>query len=462
MQRARGGVAAVFLVLLFSMSVVAAPPKVVKAVPDNGDIGVDPNLKEITITFDQPMAEGMSPVGGGETFPKILGKPRWTTARTLTIRVKLEPNHEYWLSANNEKFRNFTNRAGEPAIPYPIKFRTGRAKRDSGKTDKKDDTQPSDSGSLTGEQNRAAIVALRAAILNYYSYRDRLKIDWDGLFQTNESALLAATSPEEFADLAATMLSKVQDKHIWFQVGDHTVPSFVRPPVKNANYKLLPQLVPGLAKHGKMVVSGQWDDGIGYLAIATWDRDKLNAGKPIFEALDQLAKTKALIIDVRANGGGAEPLAQEVAGCFVSERKLYGKHVYRDASTLNGFTTPPNERWLEPNANRPHYAGRVAVLSGPVVMSSCESFLLMMKQVPGTVIVGATSQGASGNPKPFDLGNGVTVMLPSWKDMTAEGKELEGVGIAPDIAVNATAAEFESSDPVLAAALAHLRKPATK
>jgi C-terminal processing protease CtpA/Prc len=93
-------------------------------------------------------------------------------------------------------------------------------------------------------------------------------------------------------------------------------------------------------------------------------------------------------------------------------------------------------------------------------MSSNESFLLMMKQSPNTTIVGARSQGSSGNPKPHDLGNGVTLFLPSWKDLTAEGQELEGVGIAPDIEVNAKADDFNESDPVLAAALEHLRKSA--
>ena len=100
----------------------------------------------------------------------------------------------------------------------------------------------------------------------------------------------------------------------------------------------------------------------------------------------------------------------------------------------------------------------VAVLTGPVVMSSCEAVLLMMKQVPGAVLVGAASQGASGNPKPHDLKNGVTVFLPSWKAMTSDGHEFEGEGIAPDIEVQAAPCDFATSDPVLDAALAQIEK----
>jgi len=436
---------------------IASPPKVVKAVPDNGAVNVDPNLNEIRITFDQPMAKGMSVVGGGPEFPKVQGQPAWSNDRTIVVRVKLQPNHAYWLSINNAKFQNFTNRDGEPAVEYPIKFRTGR-----GAASKNAQSSDADSKSSSSEStaNAHAAQLMRDAIRDHYSYRDRLSIDWDNLLKTSAPALAATKTPLEFAEVAATALAQAKDKHIWLQVGEETIPTYVNPAVPNANYKLLPKLVPNFKKHGKLVASGRWDDGIGYLAITTWDRAKLEDGAPIFEALKALADTKGLIVDVRINGGGAEPLAQEVAGCFTSERRLYAKDVYRDPKSTTGFTKP-KDRWLEPNPKQPKYAGRVAVLSGPVVMSSCESFVLMMKQVTGTIIVGAKSQGSSGNPKPHDLENGVTLFLPSWKDLTADGAELEGIGVPPDVDIKATPSEFVEADPVLTAALEKLRQPPT-
>ena len=446
MQKKITCAAAMFFFPWWASAGLDAPPKVAKAVPDNGDIGVDPNLKEIRITFDQPMGQGMSVVGGGETYPEVQDRPKWIDSRTIVIAVRLQPNHDYWLSVNSDRFRNFTNLAGESAIPYPIQFRTGAGKGDAnGRI-----------ADATEKGNRRAVKLLRSAIRNHYSYRDRLKIDWDELLKSHQAALIAAKTPSEFARIAGTVLARAEDKHIWFQVGNQIIPSYVRPSVPNANYSLLPKLVPGLKKHGRAVVSGRWDDGIGYLAVASWDRAKLDGGKLVLDALDEVRDTQALIIDVRANGGGDERLAQELAGCFLDERQLYGKHVYRDPNSPTGFTAP-SERWIEPNASRPRYDGRVAVLSGPAVMSSCESFLLMMKCVPEAVIVGATSQGSSGNPNPHDLRNGVTVLLPSWKDLTPDGEEMEGVGVRADMEVAASPNDFKSSDPVLAAALAHLR-----
>ena len=320
-------------------AVVAAPPKVVKAEPENGDIGVDPSLNTIRIVFDQPMGRGMSVVGGGEEFPTVLGRGRWVNSRTLVIKVKLEPNHDYWLSINNQKFQNFRNRSGEPAIPYPIRFRTGAGKRVAGSKEK--DTQRADGAShLTSEENARAVRRLRTAIRDHYSYRDRLGIDWQQLFASQESSLTGAHTPTEFAKIAGTLLARAQDKHIWFQVGDDIIPSFVRPSVPNANPSLIRQLVPGLQLHGKAVASGRWDDGIGYLAIASWNPAVLKNGKVVLDALNGLRDTRALIIDVRLNGGGDETVAQQVAGCFVGERKLYAKNVYRTPGTPNGFTAP--------------------------------------------------------------------------------------------------------------------------
>src|SRR4051812_28624716 len=108
-------------------STAATPPKVVKAAPDNGQADVDPATKEIRVEFDQPMdTGGRSIVGGGETFSKMQGNPRWINPKTIVISVKLEPEHEYWLSINNDTFKNFKNKKGESAEPYPIQFFTAK------------------------------------------------------------------------------------------------------------------------------------------------------------------------------------------------------------------------------------------------------------------------------------------------------------------------------------------------
>src|SRR5262245_28141171 len=146
------------VVLALLSSALADPPKVVKAAPDDGQTDVDSaRTREIRIEFDQPMDQaGRSIVGGGDTFPRMIGKPRWVNAKTIVWTVRLEPNHEYWLSINNETFKNFTNKKGESAEPYPISFKTVAAGGAA-------TTQPATQHSRA-QANREAIEVLRRAI----------------------------------------------------------------------------------------------------------------------------------------------------------------------------------------------------------------------------------------------------------------------------------------------------------
>jgi C-terminal processing protease CtpA/Prc len=101
------------------------------------------------------------------------------------------------------------------------------------------------------------------------------------------------------------------------------------------------------------------------------------------------------------------------------------------------------------------------VLIGPKIVSSAESFVLMMKHgagEKGAKLIGDTTRGSSGRPMPHQLGNGVTVYLPSWEDQLPDGTPLEGRGVRPDIIIKALPRDLGKSDAVLEAALKALRR----
>ncbi len=420
----------------------AAPPKVADASPDNADAGVDPSTTELRITFDQPMdTAAHSVVGGGDSFPKITGKPRWIGRHTFILPITLEPDHDYWLSINNERFTGFRGLTGEPATPYPIQFRTAPA-----------DGPPTTPDANTDEANAAAFDRLVDLLETHYSHRDRLGIDWRDLLGSRRDALVNAPTPAAFARTAATMLARAQDKHLFLEAGATRYPTFVAPRVPNMARGSMPAFVPGYERLNDAVAIGRWPDGVGYIAIDTWDASYRDDVEAAYDALWRLHDATALVIDVRLNGGGDETLAQAFAGCLIDEPVLYAKHRFVDPDADAGFG-PVHERWLAPSTRRPRFTGPVVVLSGPVVMSSNEAFVLMMKAAPRATVVGANTQGSSGNPRPHELGNAVTVYLPSWQALTPDAEPFEGVGIAPDIEVKARAADFAHADPVLERAL---------
>jgi RNA polymerase sigma-70 factor (ECF subfamily) len=112
------------------VSVQTMPPVVVKTVPEAGDTSVDPAIKEIRVTFSKPMTDkswSWSQISN-ETFPKSPGKPRYLKdGKTCVLPVELEPGKTYVIWLNSQKFRNFRDKGGQPAVPYLLVFQTKSA-----------------------------------------------------------------------------------------------------------------------------------------------------------------------------------------------------------------------------------------------------------------------------------------------------------------------------------------------
>jgi hypothetical protein len=111
---------------LSSAQAAQGAPQIVSCSPARGATDVDPALKEITVTFDQDMEEGMSWTGGGPEFPQISEgqKVHWRDKRTCVLPVKLQSGHHYRVGINSPSYRNFRSTAGVPALTSAIWFTT--------------------------------------------------------------------------------------------------------------------------------------------------------------------------------------------------------------------------------------------------------------------------------------------------------------------------------------------------
>ncbi len=418
-------------------------PRVVRTVPENGAQSVGAATKELRVIFDQPMdtKRGYSFVtlGSKSMLPEVAGKPRWISDTTIVLPVKLEPDREYRLGINSKskRYQNFRGTNGLPAVPYPISFRTAPS---------------GDVKSLDPEKNRKSLKQLRAAIEEKYSYRDLRGIDWDVRFAEFEARLIDAKKPNQFASLAGQLLEVARDAHIWLDADGDRLAGFRRNVRLNADRELLKRIVPQLRSVNRVVATGRFPDGPAYLVIGSWAQKAARDIEAAAKWIDGLSPDDTLILDIRFNSGGDERLARKIAGRFVDQSVVYAGHVNRDTSSPSGFSKI-KKRTLKPI--RPGFRGRTVVLMGPVNMSSCEAFLLMMKQA-GAALMGEKSYGSSGNPKPISLANGVSVFLPSWVALTADGEPFEGKGISPDVHVEFPD-EPEDQDPLINAALELLK-----
>jgi len=246
-------------------------------------------------------------------------------------------------------------------------------------------------------------------------------------------------------------LRLAKDPHVSVKAGDMAIGTTFNAAPPNYNLVSIQHVVNGYAQDASGVATGKLEGNIAYVAISGWSDQQADAFDKLF---DQFKESAGLILDVRMNGGGDEIAARRVAGRFVTQDTVYSKDRIRE----NGAWSGPFDRVVKPRVDVPHFSNPVAVLIGPKCLSSNESFILMMKHGANATLVGDATRGSSGRPVPHDLGNGVTVLLPSWEDQLPDGSIFEGAGIKPDVVVKVTASELAQRDPVIHAALKRLRQ----
>lgn len=109
------------------ISIEAMPPSVIKTVPVCGDATVPAATRQIKVTFSKTMMNkswSFTQISK-DSFPELAGQPKYLLdGRTCVLPVKLKPNKTYVLWLNSQKFTNFKDASGSPAVPYLLVFKT--------------------------------------------------------------------------------------------------------------------------------------------------------------------------------------------------------------------------------------------------------------------------------------------------------------------------------------------------
>lgn len=226
-----------------------------------------------------------------------------------------------------------------------------------------------------------------------------------------------------------------------------------------------------------------YKNDIAYLALNSFDDEKIDS---LFKSrLPELYKAKALIIDLRNNGGGSTGIGTYILQYLVRDStmkyastssrihipvyKAWGKYVEAKDTANNEFN---KRNWLayhdmlyqEPSHNTDTFhltAKRLvmptAILIGNNTASAAEDFLISADGQKHMIKIGERSFGSTGQPYLFDLPGGGSARVCTKKDTYPDGREFVGVGVIPDIEVAPTVQDFiDNKDPVLDKALSYL------
>lgn len=432
------GIATIAFVACCTGLAAQAAPSVMVLDPPHLAYDIDARTKtELVVQFDRDMdTSGYAVCGGGPGFPKVINVA-WRGRRKFVIETELEADRIYSMDLSCEASTGFRSAEGVRLEPVPWRFATN--------------------GPEVAEAMRDQIATrLFRALRDRYSYRDRLGIDWADFEQRSYDSIIEAPHMAAIALRITEVLATPQDPHISVRWLDATIPTFQRSAASNFDAKGVQKVIKNLSVVGRIGLQGRTDDNIGYLMVGSFDQQSSRDFELCIRALRDMGDCKAVVIDVRSNGGGDENLARRLAGFFIEDQKVYAAHRNRDARVEGGFG-PRQERVVRANPAPDVYAGPVAVLQGQLNMSSCEAFLLMMKQARRAILVGETSYGSSGNPKPVTLETGLSVLLPSWQALRPDGSCFEGEGIEPTVPIPTSPDSLGHSDLVLEEALQRLR-----
>lgn len=288
----------------------------------------------------------------------------------------------------------------------------------------------------------------------YAMFMLRPEVDWNKLRDEYRPKAINTKTVHEFASVCAEMLSHLRDLHVWMKIGSEQIAVFNRPREGNANPSAYTSIIGELERFGKSMEWGKTKDMIGFIAILNWNDERIP--DKFDEILEEMHDTRGLIVDVRLNGGGSEPLAAKVAGRFLEKTAVYAYSQYRNGPNHSDLTekkkrdVSPRGPWC--------YNRHVIVLIGQNCMSSNESFISMMAESPEVTTMGDRTCGASGNPRIVWLPAGITVSVPRWIYYLANGTPLDEHGVQPDVVFKPEPGAFEGKrDDLLTAAIERLR-----
>lgn len=224
---------------------------------------------------------------------------------------------------------------------------------------------------------------------------------------------------------------------------------------------------------------------IAYLALNSFQDQAIDS--LFITKLPELYAAKALIIDLRKNGGGNGDYGLEILKYLIPNKEVLGiksrtrNHIstYKAWGEMtNAQDTTIHEEYKKAYLN---YIGEyyhdfqysrkeletkgkrivipTVVLIGHNTASAAEDFLIYADNQPHFTKIGSPTYGSTGQPYHFTLPGDGQARVCTKQDTYPDGREFVGIGIIPDILVETTLSDYlNSKDPVLEKSIEILNK----
>ena len=303
---------------------------------------------------------------------------------------------------------------------------------------------------ISREERNQLIDKVITVVKEQYVFADKARIMTDELVRLRSHGKFdTLTSSKSFADsLNRFLVSASHDKHLQILFSFDTVPA------GSATDAPLPAFIHEFAiKNNYGIKDVKLLEGnIGYINIlGFFPYDE--ATNNWIKAIDAVSETKALIIDLRNNSGGASELANFILSYFFDKKPVHLlDFVFRKDNRIEQSWTAfylPGKRYL----NKPLY-----ILTGPGTFSAGEAFAYILQSTKLAVIVGQSTGGGANVGDLIRLNEHFVMNIPIGSPQSPVTKtNWEGSGVKPDVEAN----EADALNIAQKLALSKLNEPKT-
>ena len=200
---------------------------------------------------------------------------------------------------------------------------------------------------------------------------------------------------------------------------------------------------------------------VAYVSLNSFEDN--SAADAWLAAFDEIAKSSALVIDVRRNGGGNSEVGYKILSTLDDKAFLTSRWATRDYKPAWRAWSKEQPMYAEaPGAVQPdpqrQYKKPVLVLTSAATFSSAEDFAVAFDGMQRGTLVGTATGGSTGQPLFIKLPGGGSARICTKQDTYPDGRAFVGVGVQPQHIVAQTVEGVRAGrDEVLDAALATLQ-----
>lgn len=205
---------------------------------------------------------------------------------------------------------------------------------------------------------------------------------------------------------------------------------------RDKHLRVLDQPPPRRARlQSRMFGDVTFDGDIAWVSIETFGIEADEVRAEVRDVMTRLAKARAVVFDLRANGGGRPDVVALVCSYLFDQRVHLNSNYWRVADRTDDFFTDPSVPGTK-LATMPLF-----VVTSARTFSAAEEFAYNLQSRKRATIVGETTRGGAHPGGYIPLPHGFFVFVAAGRSINPITKtNWEGVGVVPGVAVAADAA----------------------